>query len=262
MPIPQRVRFRMVFAAGVVASAVAVWAQGGSIATERIFDALGLQRGLTVCEIGAGNGDLSLAAARVVGPAGRVFTSELGDERVKALGERIASGGLAHVTVVAGDPVKTNFPDAACDALFMRNVYHHFADPAAMNVSMAAALKPGARLAIVDFTPPATEAERPSDRAATGCTASARRPCHASSRPPTSSPSHRRRAPGAGSWSSSGNPGPDGAPGPVALSVNQSRPASGRASAPTRCRAGSTSSRRRSTRRAHAPGRRDRPSQS
>jgi len=158
----------MVFAAGVVASAVAVWAQGGSIATERIFDALGLQRGLTVCEIGAGNGDLSLAAARVVGPAGRVFTSELGDERVKALGERIASGGLAHVTVVAGDPVKTNFPDAACDALFMRNVYHHFADPAAMNVSMAAALKPGARLAIVDFTPPATEAERPSDRGRDG----------------------------------------------------------------------------------------------
>jgi SAM-dependent methyltransferase len=69
------------------------------------------------------------------------------------------------MTVVTGDAVKTNFPDAACDALFMRNVYHHFEDPAAMNASIAVALKPGGRVAIVDFTPRGGgEAERPSDR--------------------------------------------------------------------------------------------------
>ncbi len=168
MLIPPRVRFRMLLAGVVLASICAAWAQGGSIATERIFEALGLRTGLTVCEVGAGNGDLSAAAARVVGPDGRVLTNELGDERVKALADRVAQSGLAHVTVVSGDPVKTNFPDAACDALFMRNVYHHFADPAAMNVSMATALKSGGRLAIVDFTPPAAEAERPSDRGRDG----------------------------------------------------------------------------------------------
>jgi predicted methyltransferase len=36
----------------------------------------------------------------------------------------------------------------------MRNVYHHFGDPPAMNASLLKSLKPGGRLAIIDFTPP------------------------------------------------------------------------------------------------------------
>ena len=51
----------------------------------------------------------------------------------------------------------------------MRSVYHHFADPAAMNASIATALKPGAHLAIVDFTPPpGSEAACPADRGKDG----------------------------------------------------------------------------------------------
>ena len=137
---------------------------GSTIATEKILDAIGVREGATVCEIGAGDGNLSIAAARVVGPTGRVYTSELGDDRVKELERHVATTRLAQITVVAGDAVKTNFPDQGCDALFMRNVYHHFADPAAMNASMAAALKPGGRVAVVDFSPPRDEAARPADR--------------------------------------------------------------------------------------------------
>jgi tRNA A58 N-methylase Trm61 len=137
---------------------------GSTIATEQIFDALRVRDGITVCEIGAGNGDLSIAAARLVGPQGRVYTSELGESRVNTLRERVAKSNLAQITVIAGDAARTNFPDEACDALFMRNVYHHFADPAGMNASIAAAIKPDGRLAIVDFAPRNEEAERPADR--------------------------------------------------------------------------------------------------
>jgi ubiquinone/menaquinone biosynthesis C-methylase UbiE len=144
-------------------------AQGSGITNAQIFEAIGLRDGATVCEMGAGDGELTLAAARLVGPAGRVYTSELGDERVKALREKVAGSNISHITVVAGDANKTNFPDGGCDALFMRSVYHHFADPAAMNASIAAALKPGARLAIVDFTPPpGSEAACPADRGKDG----------------------------------------------------------------------------------------------
>ena len=143
--------------------------QSGSVATENIFKALALEAGQTVCEIGAGNGELSIAAARVVGEQGQVLTSELGDERLRALRQRVAASALPQITVVDGAAAATNFPDAACDALFMRNVYHHFADPAAMNASVAAALKPGARLAIVDFSPPpGSEAPTPADRGKDG----------------------------------------------------------------------------------------------
>jgi ubiquinone/menaquinone biosynthesis C-methylase UbiE len=142
--------------------------QAASISTERIFDALGVREGATVCEVGAGDGELSIAAARAVGAGGRVYTSELGDARVKALQDKIAAAKLTQITVVAGDAVKTNFPDGACDALFMRNVYHHFTDPPKMNASIAAAVKPGGRIAVVDFTPPGKEAECPADRGKDG----------------------------------------------------------------------------------------------
>ena len=138
--------------------------QSESIATEKIFAALQIREGSTVCEIGAGDGDLSIAAAKVVGVAGRVFTTELGDNRVKTLREKVAASGHSHITVLAGDPKKSNIPDGTCDGLFMRNVYHHFEDPAAMNSSIAAAVKPGGRVAVVDFSPPGKEAERPADR--------------------------------------------------------------------------------------------------
>ena len=142
---------------------------GSAIGIDGIFKAVDAHEGSTVCEIGAGDGELSIAAAKLAGARGRVYASELGDDRVKTLRNRVAGSGLDQITVVAGDAVKTNFPAGACDAVFMRDVYHHFVDPAAMNASIAAALKPGGRLAIVDFTPPpGHEAPRPADRGKDG----------------------------------------------------------------------------------------------
>jgi SAM-dependent methyltransferase len=87
----------------------------------------------------------------------------------------VTASGLAHITVVSGDSTRTNFPDGACDSLFMRNVYHHFADPARMNASISAALAAGALFAVVDFTPPAAEAASPADRSKDGMHGSGRR---------------------------------------------------------------------------------------
>jgi ubiquinone/menaquinone biosynthesis C-methylase UbiE len=152
----------------LVPAAAGAQQAGSTIATEKIFGAIGVREGSTVCEMGAGDGELSIAAAKLVGPGGRVYTSELGDDRVKALRDKVQASALAQITAVAGDPLKTNFPEGACDALFMRNVYHHFQDPGQINASIRASLKPGARAAIVDFAPPGREAERPIDRSKDG----------------------------------------------------------------------------------------------
>jgi ubiquinone/menaquinone biosynthesis C-methylase UbiE len=159
-----RILFRLVpLAVAAAASLPAVAAaQSGSLATSRIFEALALRDGATVCEMGAGDGELSLAAAKIVGDGGRVYTSELGDSRVKALQK--AAAGQPRIAVVAGDPAGTNFPEGACDALFMRNVYHHFETPESVTRSMFASMRPGGRVAVVDFTPPGTEARTPADR--------------------------------------------------------------------------------------------------
>jgi predicted methyltransferase len=140
-------------------------AQGSDeFAPARIFDALALHDGSTVCEMGAGDGTLSIAAAARVGSRGHVYTNELGDSRVRALQASVIAAARPQIQVVAGAADRTNFPDGACDALFMRNVYHHFAAPGPMGAALAAALKPGGRLAIVDFRPRGTEASMPEDR--------------------------------------------------------------------------------------------------
>jgi ubiquinone/menaquinone biosynthesis C-methylase UbiE len=133
------------------------------VAPSRIFEALALRDGLTVCEMGAGDGELSIAAAARVGSRGHVYTNELG-ERLETLRAKVTAAHRPQIEVVAGTADRTNFPDGACDALFMRNVYHHFAAPGPMGAALAAALKPGGRLAIVDFKPHGTEARMPEDR--------------------------------------------------------------------------------------------------
>src|SRR5688500_2945968 len=138
------------------------------LTTRAILAAIGVREGVTVCEIGAGDGELTIAAAKIAGPSGRVYTSELGEDRVKTLRAQVAKTGLAQITVVEGSTSGTNFPDAGCDALFMRNVYHHFTDPAVMNKSIAAAIKPGGRAAVVDFTPPGKEAAVAAERSKDG----------------------------------------------------------------------------------------------
>ena len=166
----RRVTVPFFFAVALVAaswSLAAGQSPRGAPETARIFEALELKPGSVVGEIGAGNGELTIATARLVGTQGKVFTSELGDERVKGLEKAVQTSGLSQITVLTGNPDKTNFPDACCDAIFMRNVYHHFADPIAMTRSIAAALKPGGRVAVVDFMPNRNrpEAARPQDRA-------------------------------------------------------------------------------------------------
>ena len=140
-------------------------AQGNdSLAPSRIFDALALHDGATVCELGAGDGELSIAAAARVGSRGHVYANELGDDRVKALRAKVGAANRPQIEVLAGAADRTNLPDGACDAIFMRNVYHHFAAPGPMSASLAAALKPGGRLAVVDFRPPGAEAPTPAAR--------------------------------------------------------------------------------------------------
>jgi ubiquinone/menaquinone biosynthesis C-methylase UbiE len=139
-----------------------------AVETKWIFEAIGIKEGATVCEIGAGDGELTIDAAKVVGASGRIYSSELGEERVNTLRRKVADSGLQQITVIEGSANRTNFPDATCDGVFMRNVYHHFGDPPTMNASILAALKPGGRLAIVDFSPPKEEAPTAAERGKDG----------------------------------------------------------------------------------------------
>jgi ubiquinone/menaquinone biosynthesis C-methylase UbiE len=121
-----------------------------------LVQVLGIKEGSIVGEIGAGDGELTLLLAKTVGPAGRVLSNELNADRVKTIGTAAAAAGLTNVTPVQGAESETKFANQCCDAIFMRAVYHHFNDPPTMNASILKSLKPGGRVAVMDFTPPPT----------------------------------------------------------------------------------------------------------
>jgi ubiquinone/menaquinone biosynthesis C-methylase UbiE len=120
----------------------------------RLIKALDLRPGSVVAEIGAGDGELTLSVARIVGEAGRVFSNELNETKLAALRAKMAEARAGNVTVIEGRANTTSLPDQCCDGIYLRDVYHHFSDPAAMNASIMTALRPGGRLVILEFGPP------------------------------------------------------------------------------------------------------------
>jgi SAM-dependent methyltransferase len=144
-------------------------AQQNAADAERVIKALEIRGGSVVGEIGAGDGALTLAIGKAVGPTGRVFSNEFNRDRLADISKAAQQAGLTNVTAIEGRETSTNFPDQCCDAIFMRNVYHHFGDPGAMNASLLESLKPGGSLAVQDFgPPPGGESATPSGRSRDG----------------------------------------------------------------------------------------------
>jgi ubiquinone/menaquinone biosynthesis C-methylase UbiE len=116
----------------------------------RLFE---LKPGMTVADVGAGFGAWTMRFSRAVGPSGRVYATDIGAAQLAALRDAVQREGLTNVTVIEGALATTNLPLVCCDAILIRDAYHHLTEPAAIVKSLAAALKPGGRMAVIDFPP-------------------------------------------------------------------------------------------------------------
>ncbi|HEX7061517.1 MAG TPA: methyltransferase domain-containing protein [Woeseiaceae bacterium] len=120
---------------------------------ERLAEWLRIEPGSRVADVGAGDGTYAVALARLVGPSGHVYATEIDNDSLAEIRRAATEAGLANVTVIEGAVSRTNLPDACCDAIYSRLVYHHLTDPDAINADILRALRPGGRLMIIDFEP-------------------------------------------------------------------------------------------------------------
>ena len=134
----------------------------------RLVQVLDLHPGSVVADVGAGSGEVTVEIARQLGAESRVYGTDINQDRLSEIRAAASKASLGNVTVLAGDLNRTNLPDGCCDALFVRNVYHHFADPPAMNASILRTLKPGGRFAVMDFPPDGPSRDVPPDKRAGG----------------------------------------------------------------------------------------------
>jgi ubiquinone/menaquinone biosynthesis C-methylase UbiE len=118
-----------------------------------LVDVLALEPGMTVADVGAGFGAWTVVLAKWLGPTGRVYSTDIVDAQLNAIGKAAAKEGLQNVSVLKGSRVSASLPDACCDAILMRDVYHYILEAPAFNETLHAALRSGGRLAIVDFEP-------------------------------------------------------------------------------------------------------------
>ncbi|MGH9255752.1 MAG: class I SAM-dependent methyltransferase [Vicinamibacterales bacterium] len=124
-----------------------------AIEVPRLVELLQLKPGMTIADVGAGFGAWTTAFSKWTGPSGRVYSSDIGQKQLAFLRETATGEGLTNVTVLEGAERSTNLPANCCDAILIRDAYHHLTQPNDVLRSVAASLKPGGRFAVIDFPP-------------------------------------------------------------------------------------------------------------
>jgi predicted methyltransferase len=150
----------LVFGTSVAQQTGLTDAQLKSAETEvpRLVQLLELKPGMKVADVGAGFGAWTMRFARWIGPEGHVYAIDIGAAQLTALRESVQRERLNNVTVIEGTVNTTNLPPSCCDAILIRDAYHHFTSPNDIVKSVGTSLKPGGRLAVIDFPPrPNTE---------------------------------------------------------------------------------------------------------
>jgi ubiquinone/menaquinone biosynthesis C-methylase UbiE len=120
-------------------------------ATTRMREELNLKPGMTVCDLGAGNGYHTLPMAKKVGPEGKVLAVEVQPEMLTMLRERAEAVKVTNIEYVLGELHDPKLPDSSCDVILLVDVYHEFSHPVQMLAAMRKALKPGGVIVLVEF---------------------------------------------------------------------------------------------------------------
>ncbi|HZN04674.1 MAG TPA: methyltransferase domain-containing protein [Candidatus Polarisedimenticolia bacterium] len=116
-----------------------------------VVASLGLRKGMTVADLGAGTGYFTAALARAVGPTGVVLSIDPEPEMVEYLGRRAHREGLANVVPVLALYEDPFLPPGRVDRVLIVDTYHHIDDRQQYFRRVGDDLAPGGRVAVVDF---------------------------------------------------------------------------------------------------------------
>ena len=117
----------------------------------KLLTALDLKPGMVVADVGAGSGYHAFRMARLVGDTGRVLAVDVQPEMLRLIEGRAKKERVANVVAVRGEEADPKLPAGGVDLVLMVDVYHEFRRPYEMGQKLVAALKPGGRLAFVEY---------------------------------------------------------------------------------------------------------------
>jgi ubiquinone/menaquinone biosynthesis C-methylase UbiE len=118
---------------------------------DRLVELLGLKAGQSVADIGAGTGYISWRMARKVGSEGKIYAVEIQREMLDLLERNMKQRDVTNVVSVLGTITDPKLPADSIDLVIMVDVYHEFSHPHEMMQNIVRALKPGGRVAFVEY---------------------------------------------------------------------------------------------------------------
>ncbi len=120
-------------------------------APDRALDAIGIAKGSTVADIGAGAGYFTWRMAERTGPEGKVYANDIEPRMLELLRKNIAARKLSNVEPVLGAPDDPKLPEGQIDLALLVDVYHEFSRPQEMLRHLRASLRPGGRLVLLEY---------------------------------------------------------------------------------------------------------------
>jgi SAM-dependent methyltransferase len=118
---------------------------------------LGIESGMTVADIGAGSGYYVARLSPIVGSNGRIIAEDVVPEYLRKLRNRVRDLGLQNVAISRGEPHDPRLPADSVDIAILVHMYHEIAQPYALLYNLVPALKPHARVGIVDAFGPTSK---------------------------------------------------------------------------------------------------------
>jgi len=115
-----------------------------------VMDKAGIAKGMTVADIGAGEGYYTIRLASRVGPGGRVLAEDIVAGVRDSLAERVAREDLENVAVRLGAPADPRLPEGSFDRVLMVHMYHEIAQPYEFLWRLRPSLKPDGLVVVVD----------------------------------------------------------------------------------------------------------------
>ena len=118
---------------------------------DKALDAIAIQAGQTVADLGAGVGYMTWRMAKRVGPQGVVYGQDVQPYMLEQLQKNMKERGITNVKTVLGGFSDPKLPSGALDLVLMVDVYHEFSEPQKMLRGIREALKPGGRLVLIEY---------------------------------------------------------------------------------------------------------------
>ncbi len=142
----------------VALAATSLWLLGQEDGAERdawqrpqeVMDALGINAGSVVADVGSGSGYFTFHLAARVTSTGRVYAVDIEEGELKSLRRRAEREHLTQIETILGQSDDPKLPPDSLDAILVINAYHEMREYDAMLGGLHRALKPGGRLAIID----------------------------------------------------------------------------------------------------------------